>query len=299
MNVRAALAWASAELAGAGIAGPRREARLLLAHCLALPPGAMPDPAAPVEGQAFADAVRRRVAREPFAFITRRQGFWSLDLAVSPATLIPRADSETLITAALAAFPARQAVRRVLDLGTGTGCLLLAALAEFPAATGIGTDRSAAAAALAARNAAANGLAGRASLVVADWAAPLAGHFDVILSNPPYIRRQDMAGLMPEVRLHEPASALDGGPDGLREYARLMPDVARLLAPEGAAILELGESQADAVGALAAAAGLRVEATRNDLGGIARACVLRQRDRPAPAWSAAAKKPFGSTFVGR
>jgi release factor glutamine methyltransferase len=226
----------------------------------------------------FAALVARRAAREPLAFLLGRQGFWTLDLEVSPATLIPRPDSETLIEAALAAFPDRTAVRRVLDLGTGTGCLLLAVLEEFPLAFGIGIDRVPVATALAARNATATGLAGRCAMVCGDWAAPLVGRFDVILSNPPYIESEVIAGLMPEVAWHEPRTALDGGADGLDAFRVILDALPELLAPGGVAVLELGAGQADRLGKLATERGFPEPAWRADLAGIVRAAVLRLAD---------------------
>lgn len=258
---------AAATLAAAGIAQPLREARLLWQ----LAGGQDANPAC------FAALLARRAAREPMAHLRGRQGFWTLDLAVSPATLIPRPDSETLIEAALAARPDRAAVRRILDLGTGTGALLLSALAEFPQATGIGTDRVAAAAALAAGNARAAGIGDRAMFAVDAWAASLAGRFDLVLANPPYIPTADIAGLMPEVAGHEPRSALDGGPDGLDAYRAILPDLPRLLTAGGIAVLELGAGQAHSVLTLSRAAGLDLVALRSDLGGVARALVLRSR----------------------
>lgn len=258
----AALRRAAAALAAAGIEQPMREARLLLRH-------------AAETGDRLDALVARRAAREPMAFIRGRQGFWTLDLEVTPATLIPRPDTETLIEAALAARPDRTAVRCILDLGTGTGALLLAALSEFPAAWGVGVDLVPAAAALAARNARANGLGRRALFAVGCWAAPLAGRFDLILANPPYIASGDVGGLMPEVSAYESSVALDGGVDGLDAYRAILPDLPRLLAPEGIAVLELGAGQAEAVGALAQAAGLDQVALRSDLGGVARALVVR------------------------
>ncbi len=207
-----ALTRAAALLQQAGIDNPRLEARLLLAHAHGIPQETLlREPHLPLRRPPLPRPPRRRLAREPLALILGHREFWSLDLAVSPATLIPRPDSETLIEAALDAFPERTAVRRILDLGTGTGALLLAALAEFPAAFGIGLDRVPAAAALAAANARSLGLAPRAAFLAGDWAAAISARFDLVLANPPYICRDEVAGLMPELA-HEPRSALDGGP---------------------------------------------------------------------------------------
>ncbi len=275
MTVAEALRRGAAALAAAGIEDARREARMLLHHALGVPGRSLLSPDAKVNEAMFDALVARRAAREPMAFILGRQGFWTLDLEVSPATLIPRADSETLIHAALAAFPDRARVRTILDLGTGTGALLLAALVEFPGAVGLGIDIAPAAVALAARNAQANGLAGRAMFLAGRWGAAVAGRFDLVLANPPYIESADIAGLMPEVAAHEPRSALDGGMDGLDAYRAIVADLPRLLAPGGVAILELGHGQAAPVAALAAGAGLAGAQTRADLGGIARALVVR------------------------
>lgn len=273
------LCQAGQRLRGAAIEAPRLEARRLLAHVLNKSEEALlRDPRAPVPlGKAahFAALLARRIAHEPFAYLTGRVGFWTLDLEVSPATLIPRADSETLVEAALEACPDKGAALHVLDLGTGTGALLLAVLSELPAANGVGVDLKPEAAALAARNAARLGLSGRAGFVAGDWAAALAGRFDLILCNPPYIETAVIAGLMPEVARHEPASALDGGADGLSAYRRIIADLPRLLAPGGVAVLELGVGQQAAVAALAKVAGLTPEACRADLGGVPRALVLR------------------------
>ncbi len=241
------------------------------------PDALLRDPRAPVPPAAvaiFGGLLARRLATEPMAHLLGRQGFWTLDLAVTPDTLIPRPDSEALVEAALAAFPDPGAAIAVLDLGTGTGALLLAVLAERPAAWGLGIDRVPAAVALAARNAAANGLAGRACFVAADWAAPVAGRFDLVLCNPPYIRSGDMAGLMPDVRRYEPASALDGGADGLEAYRAVCAALPGLLVPGGLAILELGAGQRQAVEAIANAAGLRPNGALADLGGHDRALRL-------------------------
>jgi release factor glutamine methyltransferase len=275
---QAALAETAATFQQAGIDQPRREARLLLAHILGVPSNALPPPNTPVDHQALQAAVARRAAHEPLAYITGTQGFWTFEVAVSPATLIPRPDSETLIEAAIAARPNRAAVTSVLDLGTGTGCLLLAALVEFPAAIGIGTDRVPQAAALAAANAARLGLTHRADFLAADWAAPLRARFDLILSNPPYITTNDIPGLMRGVREHEPVTALDGGATGLAAYAHLIPAVKHLLKPGGLAIMELGAGQFPATAHLAIQAGFTQIEARADLAGITRALLLHAPD---------------------
>jgi release factor glutamine methyltransferase len=282
------LAAATATLAA--LDSPRREAQLLLAHATGLDPTALlRERDRVIDAPGFDAMVARRAAREPLALITGRQGFWTLDLEVSADTLIPRADSEALIEAALAAFPER-AVGRVLDLGTGTGCLLLATLTEFPAAWGVGVDLSPAAAALARRNAASLGLANRCAVMAGDWATALRGTFDLVLSNPPYIAADAIAGLMPEVSRYEPRRALDGGADGLGAYRRILAALPALLAPGGVAILELGAGQEADVAALACLEGLAPDGARPDLNGTARALPVRL---------ATAKKPFGRLSSGR
>ena len=267
-----ALRHGGALLQAAGVDTPRLDARLLLAHAAGLSQAELLlDPGRAIDASAYQALLGRRAAREPLALILGWQEFWSLRFAVSPATLIPRADSETLIEAAVAAMPDRSRVRRVLDLGTGTGCLLLAALTEFTDAWGVGTDRNPAAVGLAAENARSLGLARRSAMLCADWAAPLQGRFDLVLSNPPYVARHDLAGLMPEVSRYEPATALDGGPDGLDAYRALVRVLPGLLQPGGMAVLELGAGQEQAVAALARSAGLRPANARRDLAGVARA----------------------------
>jgi release factor glutamine methyltransferase len=273
------LCQAGQRLRGAAIEAPRLEARRLLAHVLGTTEEALlRDPRAPVpadKAAQFAGLLARRVAHEPFAYLIGHVGFWTLELEVSPATLIPRADSESLIEAALEACPDKGAALNVIDLGTGTGALLLALLSELPAASGVGVDLKPEAAALAARNAARLGLADRAWFLAGDWAAALSGRFDLLLCNPPYIESVAIPALMPEVARHEPASALDGGADGLSAYRHIIADLPRLLAPRGVAVLELGQGQQAAVEALARAVGLMPAACRADLGGVPRALVLR------------------------
>lgn len=279
---RTLLERAAAELAAAGVAEARRDARLLLAAALGTDAaGLLARDDRPVEPETvarFAASVKRRAAREPVSRILGMREFWSLRLIVTPATLDPRPDSETLVEAALDAVPDRTAPLRVLDLGTGTGCLLLALLSELPRATGIGIDRDPAAVSAAAANAAGLGLAYRARFAVGDWAAGLAGPFDLIVSNPPYIADAEIATLAPEVARYEPRAALSGGPDGLAAYRQLAPQIARLLAPHGRAVLEFGAGQNQAVGEILSAAGLEIDGYRRDLSGILRCVVAALRD---------------------
>ncbi len=264
---------AVARLRAAGIEEVEREVRLLLAHARAGASG----PTAAQEadpGDGFKALVERRERREPLALIVGRREFWSLSFTVSPATLIPRPESETLIEAALKAFPERTTVRRILDLGTGTGSLLLALLSEFAGAFGVGTDRVAAAAQLADGNARALGLSGRASFLVGDWAMAMAERFELVVANPPYVERGAIGQLMPEVALFEPPSALDGGVDGLDAYRAIFPELPRLLALNGVAIVEIGAGAGAAVIGLARAAGLEVRGVSADLSGIPRAVEL-------------------------
>ncbi|WP_160122050.1 peptide chain release factor N(5)-glutamine methyltransferase [Rhodovarius lipocyclicus] len=274
-TVGAWLCQAGQVLRAAAIDTPRMEARWMLAEAMGTTSEALlREPRAPVPPEAgarFTAMLARRARREPLAYILGHAGFWGLDFAVSPATLIPRADSETLVEAALAHAPG---AARVLDLGTGTGCLLLAVLSEIPAAWGVGVDLRPGAAALAAHNAARLGLAGRSAFLAGEWAAALSGCFDLILSNPPYIEAAAIPALMPEVAGHEPPSALDGGADGLDAYRALAPQIARLLAPGGVAVLELGQGQGPDVSALMARAGLETREIRPDLGEIPRAMVV-------------------------
>ena len=263
-----------------GIAdNPRLEARLLLARALGVTRNDLiRDPGRQIETTAFEALLTRRIGREPLAFIVGRREFWSLDFLVSPATLIPRPDSETLIEAALAAFANRPAPRRIIDLGTGTGCLLLALLTEFPSAFGIGLDRAPDAAALAKANAAHLGLTNRSAFLAGDWTQAVSGRFDLVISNPPYIREQDIETLMPEVARHEPESALDGGADGYTAYRAIVPVLPLHLEPTGVAILELGIGQAQYVNDLAREAGFEAS-LRLDLAEIPRAIVLTWPNR--------------------
>lgn len=274
---------AAVRLEAAGVEEARRDARLLLAealgvetHRLILEPQTNVPPAA---ADRFAGFVAARAARVPVSRILGRREFWGLTFRLSPATLDPRPDSETLVEAVLKAFPDRTAPLRVLDFGTGTGCLLLAVLSEYPNATGLGIDKAEEAVATASANAADLGLAGRAEIRLGDWGQGLGGQgvgepFDIILSNPPYIEAAVVPALAPEVARHDPLLALAGGADGLDAYRRLLPDVARLLAAQGHAFLELGQGQAADVAALALQCGLMQRALHADLAGIARCLEL-------------------------
>lgn len=274
MTAREALRLGAARLAAAGVDNPRLDARLLLAFAEGIGQAALlGDSGRPVDTARYAVLLARRAAREPLAYIVGSQEFWSLSFRVSPATLIPRADSEAVVEAALAVLPADDP-GPVLDLGTGTGCLLLAVLHERPLAWGVGVDLAPEAARLAAGNARALGLSGRAAFVAGDWDSALAGRFALVLANPPYVTVDELAGLQPEVATWEPRRALDGGADGLAAYRRILARLPTLLAPGGSAVLEVGAGQSGPVAALAGSAGLRLAGTRVDLGGTIRALRL-------------------------
>ncbi|MEI9886886.1 MAG: peptide chain release factor N(5)-glutamine methyltransferase [Rhizomicrobium sp.] len=262
-------------LRDAGVDNPRLDARLLWAFAKSLPQG---------EGEIsarFETYIARRAAREPLAYITGAKEFWSLNFAVGPGVLIPRPDSETIIESALRCYPDRAAPLSILDLGSGSGCLLVAALHEYPHAHGVGIDSSPEALAWARRNVAAHKLEDRATLIETGWLEEASPGFDLVLANPPYIPAGDIAGLQPEVALYEPHAALDGGPDGLDAYRALAPRIARLLNPAGHAFLEIGQGQGDAVATLLRAAGLQVPAVNPDFSGIPRVAVAkRNRLRP-------------------
>ena len=269
--MREALAEATARLSPVS-GSPRLDAELLMAHALGISReelllARLSDPAPP----AFEGLVRRRLAHEPVAYITGRRAFWTIELEVAPGVLIPRPDSETLIEAAVDHF--RDAPpRTALDLGTGSGALLLAALDQWPELAGHGRDRSEQALTIAAANAGRLGLAGRATFSLGDWAEGLAGPFDLILCNPPYVEAG--ADLPPDVLRWEPAEALFAGADGLDAYGRLAPAIPPLLAPGGVACFEIGSAQAEQATALFAAEGLGVT-LRRDLAGRPRCLVLR------------------------
>lgn len=272
---------AEARLRAAGAETPPLDARLLVAAALDMAPDALrfaADRALTETEAARAEALlARRIAREPVSRILGRREFWSLDFRIAPGVLDPRPDSETLIEAALALFPNRAAPLRVLDLGTGSGCLLLAMLYEYPNATGLGVDSSEKALEAARGNAIRLGLAGRARFVEGDWAReiPAGERFDLVLCNPPYIAENERATLAPEVARHDPPAALFAGPDGLDAYRAILPGLARLLAPGGRALFEIGAAQGEAVSEIAREAGLDVLDVKRDLAKRARCLVMR------------------------
>ena len=283
MTLRQIVAGVAGRLAAAGIETARGDAWLLLAAATGRERASLmaagADEIAATERSRLDELVRRRSAREPMAYILGEREFWSLVFQVTPAVLIPRPESETMVEAALAKVGDRRAPLRVLDLGTGSGCLLLALLSELPAATGLGVDLSTGALTLARANAGRLGLAGRARFEEGSWGAGLQGGFDLIVANPPYVGAGELAGLEPEVREFEPQLALIAGADGLCAYRALIPDCARLLAEGGSVALEIGQGQGDAVAALLARHGLVVVDRRLDLAGIERCLVAR----PGPA----------------
>lgn len=262
---------AAGRLAAAGVDSPRLDAEWLAAHAFGLTRGALrragptvPDPEAVAR---FAALVDRRAGREPLQRIVGSWEFWGLELELGPETLIPRPDTETVVEAVLRRRPDRAAPLAILDLGTGTGAILLALVTEYPYAWGVGTDVSPAALTIAARNARRLNLSHRAAFICGDWDAALAGRFDVVVANPPYIPDTEIDGLMPEVALHEPRRALAGGPDGLAPYRTIAAALPRLLGPGGLAALEHGADQGASVRGILTGAGLRAAETVRDLGG--------------------------------
>jgi release factor glutamine methyltransferase len=280
MTIGEALDRTARDLRAAGIERPEGEARILLEAASGRGRGqiiAFPEHALTEKQRVVLDAwVARRVAREPISRILGRREFWSLSFAVAPATLDPRPDSETLVSAVLARIPDRSRPLDILDLGTGTGCLLLALLSELPQAKGLGIDASGDAVATAEGNAEALGFAARAEFRLGDWARDISAQFDVIVSNPPYIESTSIDGLAPEVARYDPRGALDGGRDGLSAYRALIPQAAQRLSPGGLLALEIGAGQGPAVRVLAMDSGLTDLGSAPDLAGIER-CLLFKR----------------------
>lgn len=278
------LGEAAAILSAAGFAEPRRQARRLLSAALDLSPAELlvrSEQRLPAREIDRSRAMLERMAAgEPLSRILGYREFWGLEFALSAATLDPRPESETVVAAVRQRRKGNGEGCRFLDLGTGTGCLLLALLAEFPQALGIGVDIAEDAVRTARRNAGALGLAERALFFVGDWAQALAGRFDAIVANPPYIATAVLADLPRAVALYDPRRALDGGADGIAAYRALAAAVPPLLASGGIFACEIGFAQAPSVAAILAANGLTVMASRHDLAGIER-CLIAETAEPA------------------
>jgi len=288
LNVGEAQRVCVAFLKGSGIENPVLEARLLLGFVLGGGPERVlvdrDEHLTDQQATVLHEVVQKRRQHIPISQILGVREFWSLPFKVTPATLTPRPDTETLVEAVLEHMD-RGGVR-ILDLGTGTGCILLALLSEWPGALGVGVDASEEALAVAGDNAASLGLEKSARFVKADWRTdwtgerwmePLGAPFDLVVSNPPYIPAADIEDLEPDVRVHEPRLALDGGPDGLDAYRIIIAKLDRLLTPGGLVGFEVGIGQSGDIAALMSQYGLEVLEERNDLGGVARAVIARKR----------------------
>ncbi|MGO4572215.1 peptide chain release factor N(5)-glutamine methyltransferase [Microvirga sp. 2TAF3] len=266
--------------AGAGLESAALDARLLLLAALGITATDLmmrPDePLGTEQAERLSAYARRRLNHEPVARIMGEREFWGLLFSLSPETLVPRPDTETLVETALGLIPDRQAPLSLVDFGTGSGCILTALLHELPRARGIGIDRSLDAARTAQRNAWANGVGDRSLFVVSDWAQALRGRFDLVVSNPPYIASPVIATLDAEVRDHDPLLALDGGADGLDAYRIILSEAGRLLGPGGLMVLEIGYDQADALRRLAADHTLEVLRLAHDLSGNPRCIALKR-----------------------
>jgi release factor glutamine methyltransferase len=274
VTVERALREGALCLTQGGVGDARRDVRLLLGHALGVGVEAVfghPERTlSKDEAQRFRALIERRSAREPVSRIVGMREFWSLPLHIGAGVFDPRPESETVIEAALAGMAAHTAPPRLLDLGTGSGALLLALLSERSDAIGIGVDISKAAVGAARANAARLGLAARARFIVGNWGDGIIGPFDVIVSNPPYIVRDDIPGLAPEVARFDPPAALCGGADGLDAYRTLAPQIAHLLAPNGLVAIEIGAGQAASVAAIYRQTGLTHGGEHRDLSGITR-----------------------------
>ena len=265
-------------LTDAGIEGAAADGRILAAAAFGLSREDMlryPDmPLDPGKTETFEKFIDRRVAREPVSRILGKREFRSLEFDIVPATLDPRPDSETLVEAVLERAVGLRQAPRLLDIGTGSGCLLLSVLHELPTATGVGTDIDPTALDCARRNASKLELSGQADFVATSWAEGVAGSFDIVLSNPPYIATGEVSHLAPEVAVYDPISALDGGADGLDAYRALSSRIGPVLAEDGVVMLEIGAGQAEDVEAVFATAGFDLIAKRIDLAGRERALLF-------------------------
>lgn len=280
-DIRECLSRGAKRLAAAGIDSARLDARVLLAHAMTMPTETLVFAGTPTPAQheLFDSLIARRAAREPLAYIVGRKEFWSLSFAVGPGVLIPRPETETLVEEAMRAFPDRMRPLDVLDLGTGSGCLLIAFLSEYPNARGVGVDVSDAALGWARRNAAGNGVDARCTWLEGGWDAG-GRRFDVIFSNPPYLARREHAALAPEIAYFEPPGALFGGEDGLDAYRVLGPAIARALKPGGWAGLEIGIGQMDEVCEILTRSGLVIAGVVPDLSGVPRCVAVRLPSSP-------------------
>lgn len=279
VSVREALTKATHTLEAAGVETAPLDAMVLLLHVLRCSKEDLlrtPEKSInPQEKLAFDKVVTRREKREPVAQITGKREFWGLDFIVTPDTLIPRPDSETLIEAVLRVAPDPSQPMTILDMGTGSGCLLITLLREFPESNGVGLDISIDALHVARRNAAELGVNQRAAFICGSWGEALKGTFDLVISNPPYIAETDAGTLMPDVVRFEPHTALFAGADGLHAYRHLARDVSRLLKKGGHACFEIGQGQADSVSRLLEDASFTITEIRSDLAGISRCVVAR------------------------
>ena len=274
--VRAVIAEAVARLTTAGVDTPRLDARILLAHALGVRSVELItiEEIGETQQQEFEALLARRVAREPVAYISGLKEFFSLDFEIGPGALIPRPETETLIEAAIREFPDRDADLNVLDLGTGSGCLIISFLDRYRRATGVAVDASGEALVWASRNGAKHGISGRCEFAQGGWRVD--GSFDVVFANPPYLTDEEFAVTAPEIRIYEPARAFAAGSDGLASYRELAPELAGILKPEGCAFIEVGAGQAPSVSAILGESGLELASVTPDLSGIPRCIVVRR-----------------------
>ncbi len=267
-------------LSDVGIDSAALDAKLLMAQGLGCDRVALVSQSARIlnsqEREAIEALALRRLNREPMSQILGYKDFWRDRFHVSADVLSPRPDSETLIEAMIAYRLDRAVAYEILDLGTGSGCLLLSLLREYPKARGLGIDQSAAALAIAEQNALALGLQARASFSLGNWMQTLQSRYDMVISNPPYIERAEIDALEPEVKEHEPMAALSGGDDGLDAYRQILTSLPKVLQPNGICVMEFGVGQEGAVEALAIKNGLKVREIKEDLASIPRAIIIEQ-----------------------
>lgn len=279
-TIAEAIGGATKCLEDSGIDDPRREARLLIGAALQKTPtqifNAVDEIILHSEQDQISSLINRRANGEPVAYILGEREFWSLPLMVNSATLIPRPDSETLIELALAQY-SNHPPRRILDLGTGSGCLLLALLSEFKKSTGVGVDISSDAVAVALENSKRIGISERSDFVQGSWTDGIGGMFDLIVSNPPYIPTRDIEGLEKDVRGFEPMKALDGGDDGLDMYRAIFTLISPVLSVDGGVIVEIGIGQRDDVCEIALSHGFELLQERSDIGEIVRSLLFHKK----------------------